>query len=300
MRCEKTAVIIERDIGDHRLGFVQADRHIRVVTPLDWSDDQGVSDNRMISFDRKETSGGWVLHHTLFINVDHATLDGHHRVISTDCLLNIFQGVNVDFRDFFLQRVNKQCFRHNEIPLKTTTILFYTNFLICQAMLIKFCALNTSKCLGAWGFCMGKLMQGFFVPKNPQKYIGKNIRKIMYRSSWEFSFMTKCDSHPYVLQWASECISISYRHPISGKWTMYIPDFFIRYKDRNLKEKVEILEIKPAKEMPGYIGKTSKNDKLVQIVNAAKWASAIAYCAQRGWTFRIAGSEQLFAYTRGA
>jgi hypothetical protein len=147
---------------------------------------------------------------------------------------------------------------------------------------------------------MGKLMQGRFTPKNPQKYIGKNISNITYRSSWEFSFMTVCDSHPYILEWASESIDISYFNPVSQKWSYYRPDFFVMYVDKGMKKHAEMLEIKPAKETPWYQGKIDKNTKLVQIVNAAKWKAAYIYCAKRGWKFRIAGAEQLFAFTRGA
>lgn len=143
---------------------------------------------------------------------------------------------------------------------------------------------------------MGGLMQGKFVPKNPKKYIGTNISAITYRSSWELTFMSVCDNHPSIVQWASECIWIAYKHPLSGKWTKYKPDFFIVYIDAGNKQHAEMVEIKPEKEMPGYPGKVNKNTKLVQAVNAAKWAAAIAFCKQRGWKFTVANEKNLFAF----
>jgi hypothetical protein len=69
---------------------------------------------------------------------------------------------------------------------------------------------------------MASYAQGLFTPINKQKYIGKNIPK--YRSGWELTFMTFCDSNKNVLYWASESISIPYRHPFKGKVVNYIPN----------------------------------------------------------------------------
>ena len=43
--------------------------------------------------------------------------------------------------------------------------------------------------------------------------------------------MRFCDEHPGVTQWASEAIKIPYRNPLTGKNTIYVPDFFISYSD---------------------------------------------------------------------
>jgi hypothetical protein len=48
------------------------------------------------------------------------------------------------------------------------------------------------------------------------------------------AFMRLCDEHPNVYQWASEAIKIPYRHPITGKYTIYVPDFFIVYMDKKV------------------------------------------------------------------
>ena len=45
--------------------------------------------------------------------------------------------------------------------------------------------------------------------------------------------MRLCDEHPNVAKWASESIKIPYRHPFTGKYTVYVPDFFVVYVDKN-------------------------------------------------------------------
>ena len=90
---------------------------------------------------------------------------------------------------------------------------------------------------------MAHFAQGKYNLKNPQKYIG--TRSPTYRSGWEFTFMKFCDEHNAIAQWASEAVRIPYRNPLTGKQTIYVPDFFIVYADRRGKQKVELIEVKP-------------------------------------------------------
>ena len=46
-------------------------------------------------------------------------------------------------------------------------------------------------------------MKGIFKPKNKQKYIG-NPDNVIFRSSWELSFMNFIDRSDVVVKWASE------------------------------------------------------------------------------------------------
>lgn len=78
---------------------------------------------------------------------------------------------------------------------------------------------------------MAKFAQGFFQPKNPEKYIGKG--SIRYRSGWEFTVMSFFDSNPNIIQWSSESVKIPYRHPFTNKNTIYVPDFLIMYQDKS-------------------------------------------------------------------
>ena len=93
---------------------------------------------------------------------------------------------------------------------------------------------------------MARFAQGIFTPKNSQKYVGKN--KPRYRSGWELTFMTFCDSNSNVLYWASESLIVPYRHPFTGKATNYIPDFFVVYQNKFGKQIAEVVEIKPKKQ----------------------------------------------------
>jgi len=141
-----------------------------------------------------------------------------------------------------------------------------------------------------------KTAKGEFTPKNPQKYLGKY--PIIYRSSWELPMMRLFDTHPSVLGWSSETISIPYKNPLTGQWSMYVPDFLVIYVDRSGAKHCEMIEVKPLKECPQYTGKVSKQTALVQAINAAKFQAAIAYCAKRGWKFRVANEQEMFAYKR--
>ena len=132
---------------------------------------------------------------------------------------------------------------------------------------------------------MKRWAQGKYNLKNPDKYIGNKTPT--YRSSWEFHFMKFCDENPAIGAWASEAIKIPYRSPLTGKPTVYVPDFFIQYKDKKGKAKVELIEIKPSTQaMKENIGKNSHN-QASYVLNMAKWEAAREVCESRGWQFEI-------------
>lgn len=139
---------------------------------------------------------------------------------------------------------------------------------------------------------MANWAQGVYEVKHPEKYIGN--RKPRYRSGWEFTFMQFCDNNKHVLKWASEAISIPYKHPLTGKMTMYIPDFFVVYVNRYNKQIAEIVEIKPKKQSLIESKVASVKDRMIVAINHAKWAAAKAYCLQNGFTFRVVTEEDLF------
>ena len=87
---------------------------------------------------------------------------------------------------------------------------------------------------------MSTYAQGKFTITHPEKYSGKG--QPTYRSSWEWAFMSFCDNHPAVISWASESIRIPYHNPFTNKNTIYVPDFFVMYQDKNGKKKVLIQE----------------------------------------------------------
>lgn len=138
---------------------------------------------------------------------------------------------------------------------------------------------------------MRKWAQGIYEVKNPNKYVGKSQPK--YRSSWEWVFFRFCDNNDHILQWASEAISIPYRHPFTGKMTVYIPDVFIRYRTKNNKICTELIEIKPRKQSV-IEGKMTEKDKMIVAINHVKWEAAQAWCKRAGIVFRILNEDHLF------
>jgi|TARA_R110000772_G_scaffold29315_5_gene73314 hypothetical protein len=139
---------------------------------------------------------------------------------------------------------------------------------------------------------MSRFAQGKFALKNPEKYIGG--RTPTYRSSWEFHFMRMCDTNDSITKWASEAVRIPYRNPLSGKHTIYVPDFFLVYVDRTGKQHVELIEVKPANQAFSEKLGSSKVNKLHYVVNQAKWQAARAYCKQKGMAFRIVTESDIF------
>lgn len=126
----------------------------------------------------------------------------------------------------------------------------------------------------------------------PEKYVGTKIPT--YRSSWEWSFMRFCDTNNSVQKWASEAVNIPYRDPLTGRQTIYVPDFFIQYVDKNMKMHVELIEIKPASQsILERVGKNKYNQAQF-IKNQAKWQAANIWCKQQGIKFRIVNENDLF------
>lgn len=139
---------------------------------------------------------------------------------------------------------------------------------------------------------MGKWAQGIYTPKNPQKYIGNHKPK--YRSGWELTFMTFCDSNDSIIYWASESIRIPYKHPLTGKPTIYVPDFFVVYQNRFGKQVAEVVEIKPKKQSVIESKVANAKDRMVVAINHAKWQAAMAYCKAQGLTFRVITEDDIF------
>ena len=139
---------------------------------------------------------------------------------------------------------------------------------------------------------MAHFAQGKFTLKNPKKYMGNKTPT--YRSGWEFTFMKFCDEHPIVSQWASESIRIPYRNPFTGKQTIYVPDFFIVYADKNGKQRVELVEVKPSSQAVKEKLGRSKHNQAHYVVNQAKWEAARAWCNQKGVYFRIVTEQDIF------
>lgn len=137
-----------------------------------------------------------------------------------------------------------------------------------------------------------KFAQGRFEMKNPSKYVGKKTP--LARSSWEFVFMRMLDEHQGVEKWASESIQIPYRDPLTGRHTIYVPDFFIVYNDKNGGKHAEVVEVKPSSQtLRERVGKSLYNQEQY-VKNLAKWEAANAWCKQQGIKFRIINEDDIF------
>jgi hypothetical protein len=138
---------------------------------------------------------------------------------------------------------------------------------------------------------MANFRQGFYQVKNTQKYVGVGQPK--YRSGWEMTFMMFLDSNDNVLQWASESVRIPYRNPITGKQSMYVPDFLITYKNRTNTMSAELVEIKPKKQSL-IESRMSDRDRAVVAVNYAKWDAATKWAKRNGLIFRVITEDDIF------
>lgn len=137
-----------------------------------------------------------------------------------------------------------------------------------------------------------KFAQGIYKLKNPQKYLG--LSEPRYRSSWEFSVCKMCDENAAILNWSSESIKIPYRDPLTGKATVYVPDFFVVFQDNTGKKRAELWEVKPSKQsFQENVGK-NKYDQAQFVKNQVKWATARNWCKQNNVTFRIITEKDLF------
>lgn len=138
---------------------------------------------------------------------------------------------------------------------------------------------------------MAKWAQGAYKIINPAKYVGRGTPR--YRSGWELSFMRFCDTNDNVLQWASESINIPYRHPLTGKQTIYVPDFLVVYKTKDNTVKAEVVEIKPSGQSM-ITEKQNGKERAIVAVNYAKWAAANVWCQRQGLTFRVITEQDMF------
>ena len=138
---------------------------------------------------------------------------------------------------------------------------------------------------------MPNFLQGPYTVKNIAKYVGKGTPK--YRSGWELTFMMFLDNNDNVLQWASESIRIPYRNPLTGKQSVYVPDFLVTYRGRNNTTIAELIEIKPKKQSL-LESKASDRDRAIVALNYAKWDAATKWAKRNGLTFRVINEDMIY------
>ena len=91
----------------------------------------------------------------------------------------------------------------------------------------------------------------------------------------------------------SEAITVPYRNPLTGKQTVYVPDFVVVYQDKKGRKIAEVIEIKP-KSQTTLTEKTTKRDKLSVAINHAKWEAAAKWCKLKGLRFRVVTEDDIF------
>jgi hypothetical protein len=81
---------------------------------------------------------------------------------------------------------------------------------------------------------------------------------------------------------------------MTGKPTIYIPDFFVVYENKFGQKIAEVVEIKPKKQSIIESKVSNAKDRIVVAINHAKWGAAMGYCKSQGYTFRVITEDDLF------
>jgi hypothetical protein len=148
----------------------------------------------------------------------------------------------------------------------------------------------------------GKVKQGYFSPKNPDKYKG-DITKIIYRSSWELKFLSYCDNTDSVIEYASEPVGIPYWNPILKKESTYWVDCYMAVKSPEGTVTQWLIEIKPNK----YLNPPEEPKRLTEkqtlnyarhakqyLINTAKFKAAKVHAVKNNMRFGIITENFLF------
>ena len=129
----------------------------------------------------------------------------------------------------------------------------------------------------------GRYQQGYINPASCKKlFESLKNDKIIYRSSYEKSFIYWLEQNQNVEGWGSECLGIPYYNPLDKLNHTYYPDYVVKMKDGTMM----IIEIKPHNQTvrPATRNGYAWNE---WVKNMCKWAAAKKYCEARGILFKI-------------
>lgn len=147
-----------------------------------------------------------------------------------------------------------------------------------------------------------KVKQGYFTPKNPEKYDG-DPTAIVYRSSWELKFLTYCDNNESIIKYAAEKVGVPYLNPILKKESTYWIDCWMMTKGQDGTLTKWLIEIKPNKyltppEAPKRLTEKATlsyaHHAKAYIINTAKFNAAKVYAHKNGMRFGIITENFLF------
>jgi len=139
-----------------------------------------------------------------------------------------------------------------------------------------------------------KFKQGYFNPKNPEKYAGP--LPIIYRSSWEYKFMIWCDINDKVVLWSSEPVSIKYWSRQGNKQRTYYPDFYFRILKQDGSNEEFLVEIKPKAQIQKPKPPTKMTKKAIEsyrflaeqyVKNMDKYNAAKQFAEELNWKFIV-------------
>ena len=142
---------------------------------------------------------------------------------------------------------------------------------------------------------MKKFLQDDYRLLNPEKYVSSNPPK--YKSSWELTIMRMCDTRDDILQWGYEPIKIPYRNPFTKRQTVYVPDFLVLFVDKHGKKRLELWEIKPARQSNLNEARTDR-DKMSVALNAVKWQAAQLWAEKNNAVFRVITEDSIYRNPR--
>jgi len=110
--------------------------------------------------------------------------------------------------------------------------------------------------------------------------------------------MRYLDSHPSVIEWASEEIVIPYFSPVDRKMHRYFPDFWVRTKTGDNTINTMVIEIKPDIQTRQPVRKEKNTRRYINElktfgVNTAKWEAAEQFCLDKKWQFKVLTEKEL-------
>ena len=147
-----------------------------------------------------------------------------------------------------------------------------------------------------------KFKQGFFNPKNPEKWVlsSKGITNgtcIRYMSSWELKVMRFLDENTEILKISSEPFAIPYISPKDNKEHRYYPDFIVK-----TSKAVFLVEVKPfaqtqkpkqPKRMTAKARERYIDEVYTYEINQAKWKAAQELCNSKNMKFLILTENEI-------
>lgn len=133
-----------------------------------------------------------------------------------------------------------------------------------------------------------RYQQGYINPSSCKKLFNSQKNDpIIFRSSYEKTFVYWLESCKDVKLWASECIKIPYTY-IDGKTHNYYPDYVVEM----LSGEKLVIEIKPKNQTVRPVNENSKSYE-IYLKNMCKWTAAKKYCEMNGYKFQILTEETI-------